>query len=202
MASTTSFTVVPCSFFSRLTSARLAAAKATRRRPVMATLTEVRGAVSGRPPLPVAHLADPAHAEDRLAGAPEGAGDLEGLEQPGHHGLAETSSKSDGMRPTSWSWGISGWTAESGSRSNKMPSSSAPETPSTVLWCILATRAILPPSSPSTNHISHSGRSRWSWRLSTSAANSASSRIPPGEGRAARRRWLSMSKCGSSTQIG
>ena len=36
----------------------------------------------------------------------------------------------------------------------------------------------------------------------TSAAKSASSRMPPGEGSAARRRWLSMSNSGSSTQTG
>ncbi len=69
-----------------------------------------------------------------------------------------------------------------GSRSKSTPSSSAPETPSIVLWCILVTSAILPSSSPSTIHISHSGRSRCSWRLMTSAAKSPSSRMPPGGG--------------------
>ena len=36
----------------------------------------------------------------------------------------------------------------------------------------------------------------------TSAAKSPSSRMPPGAGSAARRRWLSMSNSGSSTQTG
>ena len=71
-----------------------------------------------------------------------------------------------------------------------------------MLWCILATSAIFPSSTPSTIHISQSGRSRWSWRLMTSAAKSPSSRMPPGDGSAARRTWLSMSNSGSSTQTG
>ena len=71
-----------------------------------------------------------------------------------------------------------------------------------VLWCILTTSAIFPSSTPSTIHISHRGRSRWSCRLITSAAKSPSSRIPPGDGSVARRRWLSMSNSGSSTQTG
>ena len=69
-------------FFRRLTSARLAAAKATRRRPVMATFNEVRGAVSGRRRLGLLALADPADAEHRLGGAHGGLGDLEREERP------------------------------------------------------------------------------------------------------------------------
>ncbi len=53
MARTTSLTVVSILFFSFLASARLAAAKATRRRACTATLMEVRGAVNGRAALAV-----------------------------------------------------------------------------------------------------------------------------------------------------
>ncbi len=114
----------------------------------------------------------------------------------------DMSSTLDGMRESSWRALTGAASGGSGSRSNNTPRSSAPETPSIVLWCILVTSAILPSSTPSTIHISHSGRSRWSWRLMTSAAKSPSSRMPPGAGRAARRRWLSMSNSGSSTQTG
>ena len=79
--------------------------------------------------------------------------------------------------------------AGSGTRSNSTESSAAPETPSTVEWCILAMSPIRPSASPSTIHISHSGLDRSSWRPVMSPARSASWRSPPGRGTAASRTW-------------
>ena len=70
----------------------------------------------------------------------------------------------------------------SGSRSKSTESSSAPDTPSTVEWCILATKPMSSSASPSTIHISHSGRARSSWWPVISPVRSASSRSPPGLG--------------------
>ena len=199
IARITSFTLVPMAFFSFFTSARLAAAKATRRRACTGALREVRGA-AGRPGATSAHLAE---ARDDLRR-------LHRRRGPRRSGRTtrfvksewETSSKVEGTRRSSCRSPRCSCGGGSGSRSKSAPRSSAPETSSIVAWCILATRAILPSWSPSTTHISHNGRSRCSCRLATSAAKSASSRMPPGEGRAARCTWLSISNSGSSTQAG
>ena len=159
MARTTSLTVVPILFFSALASARLAAAKATRRRACTATLMEVRGAVSGRAAFAVSPW--------RIRRTSKMFRVVRSTVRPRSKGATrpaiiawETNSRPEGMRESSWRAFCGGVSGGVGSRSKRTPSSSAPETPSMVLWCILMTRAIFPSSSPSTIHISQSGRSR------------------------------------------
>jgi len=48
----------------------------------------------------------------------------------------------------------------SGVTSSMISNSPAPETPSTIAWCILVSVATRPPATPSMTHISHSGRER------------------------------------------
>ncbi len=70
------------------------------------------------------------------------------------------------------------------------------------LWCILATMATYPCSRPSATHISHSGLLRSRGRLAMLPTSSASSCSVPGAGTPTRKRWLSMSKSGSSMRTG
>ena len=78
----------------------------------------------------------------------------------------------------------------------------APETPSTVQWCILVKIATLPDSRPSMTTNSHSGRDRSSGMPAMCPHRSASSRSPPGDGSAIRCTCRSMSKSSSVTQTG
>ena len=90
----------------------------------------------------------------------------------------------------------------SGERSKSWPSRLAPVIPSTVAWCIFTKSATRLSGSPSTSSISHSGRSRRSWVLQNSPANSASWRSSPGGSSTMRRRWRSTRRSGSSVQYG
>ena len=102
MASTTSLTVVPILFLSRLTSFSDAAAKATRRRACTATLMDVRGAVSGSAALPAGSLR-------RMARMPKMLRVVRTSMRPTSNGATrpeitawDTSSKPEGMRESSW----------------------------------------------------------------------------------------------------
>ena len=77
-----------------------------------------------------------------------------------------------------------------------------PLIPSVIVWCIFVSRAAWPPSRPSTTRNCHSGRVRSSGSRTNRLARSRSCRRVPGDGRATRRTWRSMSKSGSSAQIG
>ena len=93
-------------------------------------------------------------------------------------------------------------TAVSGDTSIIRAMRSVPDTPSTMAWWVLESRAQWPSSRPSTTHISQRGFDRssaWDMTRPTSLRSSAS---PPGEGRAVWRRWYSMLKWGSSTHTG
>ena len=74
--------------------------------------------------------------------------------------------------------------------------------PSTMQWWILKTSAQRPPSSPSTSHVSHSGRSRSSGSDISRPIRRQNAASSPGAASAVWRRWYSRSKCGSSTQTG
>ena len=133
MASTTSLTVVPILFLSALASSRLAAAKATRRRACTATLMDVRGAVRGSAPLRI-------ESSRRTWRMPKMLRTVRSIMRPTSKGATrleiiacDTSSRPDGMRVSSGRSVSCGGAGGSGSRSKRMPSSSAPETPSMVL---------------------------------------------------------------------
>ena len=64
-----------------------------------------------------------------------------------------------------------------------------PDTPSIVAWCMRATTATAPFSTPSITQNSHSGRARSSGRLAMSPTMSASCSALPGDGTAMWRTW-------------
>jgi len=101
-------------------------------------------------------LADPADTEQGLARAPDGPREAQRLEHARDQRLGDEFGvrREPGVRGV---LGTGGWTGGSGSRSKRTPKSSAPETPSTVEWCMVAMSASFPFSRPSTIHISHSG---------------------------------------------
>ena len=193
MAKTTSLTVVPMASFSRFTSWRPTAERATDRRLVRVPLNEVRGADRGSAALPSpGRLSDPwrtwrtcrmrcpvvntslAISNGRMVRAMT---------------ARVISSRLEGTWLSTMPGSGAGRSAGSGSRSKSTDNSSAPETPSTVEWCILAMNPMRPSDRPSTIHISHSGRARSSGRPVMSPATEASSRRPPGPGTAANRTW-------------
>ncbi len=68
------------------------------------------------------------------------------------------------------------------SKSKKAASAHIPETPSTALWWTLTMTPASPPSIPSTNHISHNGRSIASGKEATFDAEAARSARPEPRG--------------------
>ena len=193
MASTTSLTVVPRWFFRRFTSSRPTAEKATDRRRVREPLKDVRGAERGRAALP-----SPGSPSDRLRTrrtlrTRRPVVTRSRVISKGRMVRATAawvmSSSWDGIRPSVRCSGVRAGGSGSGDRSKRIDSSSAPDTPSTVEWCILVMKPIRSLARPSMTHISHSGFERSSWRPVMSPAMSASSFSPPGFGTAARRTW-------------
>ena len=91
---------------------------------------------------------------------------------------------------TSWSPDGTGWGTQSecsgcgasALRSISTASRSVPETPSTSAWCVLASMAQRPSSSPSTTQISHRGFVRSSGWDITRPTSLRSSLSPPGDG--------------------
>ena len=205
-ARTTSFTVVPMAFFNRFTSSRRMAEKATRRRRLMAALNEVRGAERGRAAFGPDERSSCRRRTRRTSKIRKPVRTKSSATSTGRMApvtrAPATSSTPEGTRSSTRAGSGGGRSAGSASRSKSTDSSAAPETPSTVEWCILATRAMRPPSTPSTTQISHIGLLRSSCWPAMSPARSPSSRSPPGRGTAARRTWYSMSKSASSTHTG
>ena len=91
---------------------------------------------------------------------------------------------------------VSRWTSRSTVRR------STPEMPSTMQWWTLQMSAHRLSESPSTTHVSQSGRARSSGCDMRRAMSAESSASPPGAGNAVRRTWYERLKCGSSTHTG
>ena len=152
----------------------------------------------------VSALADPAHAEDAPGRCAASCARCRRGARPGRPAPGETSSRPRGPGSRAGALGQRCWgSGGSGSRSKRTPSSSAPDTPSMVLWCILATRAILPSFQPLDDPHLPQGAVAVELAAGHVGRRSRPARAcRPGEGSAARRRWLSMSNSGSSTQTG
>ena len=134
--------------------------------PVMVPLNDVRGAVSG------AAIAVPARARPTVWAMPltDGTSALGIVERPGERGddAAAEQLGAAGLVAERLDLASSASGGASGSIEVRCEMRLAPETPSTVAWCILENTAIRsrPSSStyPSMTHISHSGRDRSSGR--------------------------------------
>ncbi len=187
-ASTTSFTVPPSAFFPILTSSSETCVKAKRRCGVIDVFNDVRGALNGAGGGLTFGSLLRRRSVSIISAVRRAAFRADSGWRASELRAKPTSSISVGMRS---GFQVSGSVTGVGSgwRSSRFTVSSAPDTPSMAAWCVLVTMAIMPCSRPSTTYISHSGRLRSSGRPMASSANSASSRSPPGAGRAARRMW-------------
>ena len=192
-ASTTSLTVQPAASLTRLTSASSARAQPQRRCGPSGPLSTLVGLTALRPTLasPYARTAPARAASPAVTSTaaphrrrprdvdrqPRDARHA-GCGEPEPRGLAGSGRQAVGARR-----------GASRSRSSTISMSSLPARPSIIAWWVLVMIAQRSPGSPSTSHISHSGRStsrRWDRTRPTSARSCAS---PPGDGIAVCRRW-------------
>ena len=96
--------------------------------------------------------------------------------------LSVSSSSCSGVGAGSGSHAGASGMVGSGVKSNRTVATSTPEMPSTSAWCVFWITATLPPSSPSTNQSSHSGRSRSSCCVCTRSNSARSCARVPGSG--------------------
>ena len=207
VASTTSLTVPPSAFFTRLKSASSWRTQTSRRCGPISTLSGVSGAGF----MPGPHdLAEPLERLARLLqrlgrggsprrpdAPPSRAGARRGRARRARPCRAGSASAAGSTARSGCATG-----AGSGVRSNSTVARSTPETPSTSAWCVLVMSAKRPPSRPWTSHISHSGLERSSAWECTRAASARSCASEPGAGSAVSRTWYSRLKLGSSTHSG
>ena len=172
MASTTSLTVVPNAFLTRLMSSRSTLVNEMVRWPVIVRLNGVRGAVNG------AGIANPLRARLIQDGSTPR---VPGSREASRHGVARRESapptaSSSAPEPPAVSLTRSASSAgSSGVSVHSCDIILAPVTPSTVEWCILANTATRPSDRPSMTYICHSGIERSIGWLARCAHSSASS---------------------------
>ena len=98
-----------------------------------------------------------------------------------------STSSSSGVGAASGCHGSGSTSVGSGPRSNSTVATSSPEMPSTMQWWVLEMSATRSPSTPSTNHSSHSGRRRSSGCDCNRPISVLSCSSVPGVGRAVSR---------------
>ena len=180
-----SLTVHPNAFFISFTSSSETEAKATRRCGVSGAFHGVRGVLNGVPPDGVVG----SRRARVIATAPRS---TVGIAKASASGSGRRSREMIAWRTSSTSDGLcsgvksstTGVSTGSGSRSRIVVRRLEPDTPSIVAWCIRATIATVPPSTPSITQNSQSGRDRSSERLATSPTMSATCFALPGDGTA------------------